>query len=72
MICPICKKAIHLSSTQDPPRMAQLLEEEDYVYVDKDLLHLKEFNLENLLLLKKMEENHLLIEKNYQNQFMWL
>ena len=47
MICPICKKATHLLSTLDLQKMAQQLEEEDFVHVDKDLLLLKEYNLEN-------------------------
>ena len=33
--------------------MEQQLEEEDFVVVVKDLLHLKEFNLENLTVVKK-------------------
>ena len=73
MICPMQQKKVILQlSTLDPQRMEQQLEEEDFVYVERDLQHLKEFNLENLLLLKKMEENHLLIEKNFLNQFMSL
>ena len=33
--------------------MEQLLDEEDFAFVVKDLLHLKEFNLENLTVVKK-------------------
>ena len=33
--------------------MGLLLEEEDFVLVEKDLLHLKEFNIEKLMVIKK-------------------
>ena len=41
------KKVIPQLLTQDLQKMEQQLEEEDFVVVVKDLLHLKEFNLEN-------------------------
>ena len=46
MICPFVKKEKHLLLTQDLQKMAPLLEEEDYVVVERDLLLLREFNIE--------------------------
>ena len=47
MICPICKKGETSVVDSRPPKMEQLLEEEGCVFVDKDLLLLKEYNSEN-------------------------
>ena len=49
MLCPFCREKDTSVVDSDRQRMVQLLEEEDFVIVmeDKDLLHLKEFSLEN-------------------------
>ena len=46
-------------------------EEEDYTFVVKDLLHLKEVQYRELMVVKKKwEKISFLIEINYQNQYI--
>ena len=64
MICPCEKKEKHLLLILDPLKMAQQYVEGDFVVVEQDLRHLKEFNIVKLWSLKKMVENPLSIEIN--------
>ena len=46
MICSICKKGETSVVDSRPTEDGTLYEEEDYVFVEQDLQHLKEFNIE--------------------------
>ena len=46
MICSICKKGETSVVDSRQLRMEQLYVEEDYVFAELDLQHLKEFNIE--------------------------
>ena len=51
MICSICKKGeTSVVDSRPTEKMALLYVEEDYVFVELDLQHLKEFSIEKLWL----------------------
>jgi len=57
-------KIYHIYDTENQVEYAKLSEEDFVVVGSKDLQHSNAFNSESSLSSKKMEENHLSIEKN--------